>query len=46
MAISKNLEIKINNDQASLNEKFYVYQNDRGIDLYIKISMSRLQICN
>lgn len=46
MAISKNLEIKINNDQASFNEKFYVYQNDRGIDLYIKISMSRLQIGN
>ena len=31
MAISKNLELKINNDQASFNEKFYVYQNDRGI---------------
>ena len=44
MAISKNLEIKINNDTAEFNEKFYVYQNDRGIDLYIKISVPKLQI--
>lgn len=44
MAISKNLEIKINNDQATLNEKFYIYQYDRGIDLYIKINISKLQI--
>ena len=44
MAISKNLEIKINNDTAEFNEKFYVYQNDRGIDLYIKISIPKLQI--
>lgn len=44
MAISKNLEIKINNDQATLNEKFYIYQYDKGIDLYIKINLSKLQI--
>lgn len=44
MAISKNLEIRINNDQAVLNEKFYVYQYDKGIDLYIKINASKLQI--
>ena len=43
MAISKNLEIKINNDQASFTEKFYVYQYDRGIDLYIKINIPKLQ---
>ena len=46
MAIYKNMDIKISNEQAMFNEKFYVYQNDRGIDLYIKISMSRLQIGN
>ena len=44
MAISKNLEIKINNDQASFTEKFYLYQYDRGIELNIKISMPKLQI--
>ena len=36
MAIYKNLEIKINNDQASFTEKFYLYQYDRGIELNIK----------
>ena len=46
MAITKDLEIKISGDQAAFTEKFYVYQNDRGIDLYIKISMYRLQIGN
>lgn len=46
MAISKNLEIKINNDQASFTEKFYVYQNDRGIDLYIKVNIPKLQFGN
>ena len=44
MSISKKLEIKINNDNASLNEKFYIYQYDKGIDLYIKVSISKLQI--
>ena len=44
MAIVKELEIKISNDQASFNEKFYVYQNDRGIDLKIKVKLSKLQI--
>lgn len=33
MAITKNLEIKINRDQASFSENFYIYQNDRGIEL-------------
>lgn len=44
MSISKNLEIKINNDQATLSEKFYIYQYDKGIDLYIKINIAKLQI--
>ena len=46
MAISKNLEIKINNDTATFNENFYIYQYDRGIDLYIKVSIHKLQIRN
>lgn len=44
MAISKDLEIKINGDQASFSKKFYIYQHDRGIDLNIKVSISKLQI--
>lgn len=44
MAISKDLEIKINGDQASFSKKFYIYQNDRGITLNIKVSISKLQI--
>ena len=44
MAISKDLEIKINNDQASFTEKIYLYQYDRGIELNIKISLSKMQI--
>lgn len=44
MAISKDLEIKISGDQAAFSEKFYIYQNDRGIELNIKVSMPKLQI--
>lgn len=44
MAIIKDLEIKINNDQASFSENFYVYQFDRGIDLKIKVNLHKLQI--
>lgn len=41
MSIIKNLEIKINNDTASLSEDIYVYQKDRGIDLKLKINQIR-----
>ena len=44
MAITKDLEIKINGDKANFTEKFYVYQGDRGIELNIKVSMPKLQI--
>lgn len=44
MAITKDLEIKINGDTASFTEKFYIYQNDRGIDLNIKVGLSKLQV--
>ena len=44
MAITKDLEIKINGDQAAFTEKFYIYQHDRGIDLNIKVSLPRLQM--
>ena len=46
MAITKELEIKINGDNAAFTEKFYIYQNDRGIELNIKVNMSKLQISN
>ena len=44
MAITKDLEIKINGDQATFTEKFYIYQNDRGIELNIKVNIPKLQI--
>lgn len=44
MAITKDLEIKINGDQAAFTEKFYIYQNDRGIELNIKVSVPKLQV--
>jgi len=44
LAITKDLEIKINGDQAAFTEKFYIYQNDRGIILNIKVSVPKLQI--
>ena len=44
MAITKDLEIKINGDKANFTEKFYIYQNDRGIELNIKVSVPKLQI--
>lgn len=43
MAISKDLEIKVSGDQAAFSEKFYIYQNDRGIELNIKVSMPKLK---
>lgn len=46
MAISKELEIKISGDSAAFTEKFYIYQNDRGIELNIRVNMSKLQISN
>lgn len=44
MAITKYLEIKINGDKANFTEKFYIYQNDRGIELNIKVVIPNLQI--
>ena len=38
MAISKNVEIKVRDDKATLSEKIFIYQNDKGIDLYFGIT--------
>ena len=43
MAISKDLEIKVSGDRADFSENFYIYLNDRGIELNIKISMPKLK---
>ena len=42
MGIYKKLDIKISDDNARLSEKFYIYQNDRGIELQLKINLSRV----
>ena len=39
MAIYKNMDIKISDGIAKLNERFYVYQNDRGVELHLKIDL-------
>ena len=39
MSIIKNLEVKIKNGEAKLNEEVYVYQRDRGVELKIKLNM-------
>ena len=44
MAITKDLEIRINEDKAAFTEKFYIYQHDRGIELNIKVTVPKLQI--
>ena len=44
MAIIKNLEIKINGEEANFLEKFYIYQNDRGIELNIKVTIPSLEV--
>ena len=41
MAIYKNMDIKISNEQAMFNEKFYVYQNARGIELPLNLDLSK-----
>ena len=41
MTIYKNMDIKISNEQAMFNEKFYVYQNDRGIELHLNLDLSK-----
>lgn len=39
MGIYKSMDIKINEANARFNEKFYVYQNDRGIELHLKLNL-------
>ena len=38
LAISKKVELKIKDDKATLSEKIIIYRNDKGIDIYCKIS--------
>lgn len=37
MAISKEVNITVKEDKATLNEKMFVYRGDKGIDFYIGI---------
>ena len=39
MSIIRDLELKISNGEAKLNEDVYVYQRDRGIELKLKLNM-------
>lgn len=37
MAISRELKIKISNEQSTLDSNIHIFRNDRGIDLYFKV---------
>lgn len=39
MSIIRDLELKISNGEAKLNEDVYVYQRDRGVELKLKLNM-------
>ena len=41
MSIVKDLEIKISNGEARLSEDVYVYQNDGGVELRLKLNLIR-----
>ena len=41
MTIYKNMDIKISDGTARFNEKFYVYQNDRGVELHLSLNLSK-----
>lgn len=40
MSITKELELRVFDGKAKLNEDVYIYQNDRGIDLKLKLNRS------
>ena len=42
MSISKDLDMRINDGVASLSENFYLYKNDRGIELRLRLNISKL----
>ena len=46
MSISKDLDMRINDGVASLSENFYLYRNDGGIELRLKLNASKLGFRN
>ena len=41
MSIIKDLEIKINNGEARLSEDVYVYEQDRGVELKLRLNLTK-----
>ncbi|MBP3930061.1 MAG: hypothetical protein J6D47_10920 [Peptostreptococcaceae bacterium] len=41
MSIIRDLELKVSNGEARLNEDIYVYQKDRGVELRFKLDFIR-----
>ena len=41
MSISKDLDMRVKDGVASLSENFYIYQNDGGIELRLKLNHSK-----
>lgn len=46
MAISKTLIVTLNQDKAKPREKFFIYRNDVGVDIYIELSNLTYQFDN
>ena len=46
MAISKTLIVTLNQDKAKPREKFFIYRNDVGVDIYIELSNLTYQCDN
>lgn len=46
MAITKTLVVTLNQDKAKPREKFFIYRNDVGVDMYIELSNLTYQFDN
>lgn len=46
MSISKDLNMRIRDGVASLNENFYIYKNDGGVELRLKLNFSKFGFDN
>ena len=38
MSISRTLMVTLNQDKANTEDKFYIYRDDVGVDVYVEIS--------
>lgn len=46
MSISRNLVVTIKDDVATLNERIFIYENDKGIDLFFELKEDKYKFEN